>query len=112
MHHPAHQALARQVQLQAIVIAEVIVLAREGKIFGKILRAAEGMLAPLAVPQVIGHEHRAAAASPGRPHVLQLPLRLGAVVTVRQQNARHRRERLVRQVQIGGHEPAGAAFRR
>ena len=55
--HPAHQRLADDRQLQRGVVAEVVVLARRAEGLGVVLLGAEVVLPPLAVAEVVGHEH-------------------------------------------------------
>jgi hypothetical protein len=61
-------------------------------------------LAPLAMPQLIHHQHQTTRSSPGHAHVLQLALCFGIVVAVAKKDSRHRVTPGFRKIHISGHQ--------
>src|SRR5947209_3526194 len=74
--HPAHQALADQVQLRAGGVAEIVILPAGPEGTRVVGLAAERVLPPLTVAEVVRDQHQAPAAGPGHAHVLELALGL------------------------------------
>ena len=62
--HPAHQALADEVQLHAGVVAEIVVLPADPEGVRIVGLGAERVLPPLAVAEVVHDQHQATAAGP------------------------------------------------
>ncbi len=75
----------------ARVMAEVIILASDAERLVVILLRVEIVLTPLAMTEVFGlsiaHSHP--GPGPGHPHVLKFALRVGRVVAVSDDDARH-----------------------
>jgi hypothetical protein len=98
----ADQAFARQMQLDAVVIAKIVILPTHAKLFGIVGGRRKWMRAPLAVPELIHHQHQATQAGPGHAHILQFTVRFGCMMAVTDQDAGHGLPGRYRAIKVGG----------
>ena len=108
--HPAHQAIAEEMELHAGVVAEVVILAARSIGFGIVFGAMERMRPAFAVADLVDDEDEAASPCPGHAHVLQLAIAFVAVMGMGDQDARHRLAWFSRDVQVARHPLAGPAL--
>ena len=88
--HPAHQAFADQVELNAGIRPRIVILPGPIELAGITFGVGKRMLPALAVAELVRHEHDTTEFCPVDPHVLKLGLALGLVKAVDEKQAGHR----------------------